>query len=126
VEGFPYVHRETVRFRDVDALGHVNNAVFLTYLEEARIGFLVPKGAEASGMILARVEIDFRAPLRTGDELEIGVRPAGVGTKSFELEYQVRAGDTVAAEAKTVLVSFDYETGRSVEVPQAWREALAA
>jgi acyl-CoA thioester hydrolase len=126
VEGFPYVHRETVRFRDVDALGHVNNAVFLTYLEEARIGFLVPKGAEASGMILARVEIDFRAPLRTGDELEIGVRPAGVGTKSFELEYQVRSGETVAAEAKTVLVSFDYETGRSVDVPQAWREALAA
>lgn len=126
MEGFPYVHRETVRFRDVDALGHVNNAVFLTYLEEARIGFLVPKGAEASGMILARVEIDFRAPLRTGDELEIGVRPVGVGTKSFELEYQVRAGDTVAAEAKTVLVSFDYATGRSVEVPQAWREALAA
>jgi acyl-CoA thioester hydrolase len=126
VEGFPYVHRETVRFRDVDALGHVNNAVFLTYLEEARIGFLVPKGAEAAGMILARVEIDFRAPLRTGDELEIGVRPAGVGTKSFELEYQVRTGETVAAEAKTILVSFDYETGRSVEVPQAWREALAA
>jgi len=126
VEGFPYVHRETVRFRDVDALGHVNNAVFLTYLEEARIGFLLPKGAEASGMILARVEIDFRAPLRTGDELEIGVRPAGVGTKSFELEYQVRAGDTLAAEAKTVLVSFDYATGRSVEVPQAWREAFAA
>jgi acyl-CoA thioester hydrolase len=120
------VHRETVRFRDVDALGHVNNAVFLTYLEEARIGFLVPKGAEAAGMILARVEIDFRAPLRTGDELEIGVRPAGVGTKSFELEYQVRTGETVAAEAKTVLVSFDYETGRSVEVPQAWKEALAA
>jgi acyl-CoA thioester hydrolase len=126
VEGFPYVHRETVRFRDVDALGHVNNAVFLTYLEDARIGFLVPKGADASAMILARVEIDFRAPLRTGDELEIGVRPVGVGTKSFELEYEIRSGNTVAAEARTVLVSFDYETGRSVEVPQAWREALAA
>jgi acyl-CoA thioester hydrolase len=126
MEGFPYVHHETVRFRDVDELGHVNNAVFLTYLEEARIGFLVPKGAEASGMILARVEVDFRAPLRTGDELEIGVRPVGVGTKSFELEYEIRTGDTVAARAKTVLVSFDYETGRSVEVPEAWREALAA
>jgi acyl-CoA thioester hydrolase len=126
VEGFPYVHRETVRFRDVDELGHVNNAVFLTYLEEARIGFLLPRGADASGMILARVEIDFRAPLRSGDELEIGVRPVGVGTKSFELEYEIRTGDTVAAVAKTVLVSFDYETGRTVEVPQAWREALAA
>jgi acyl-CoA thioester hydrolase len=126
VQGFDFMHRETVRFRDVDALGHVNNAVFLTYLEEARIAFLVPLGAEVSNMILARVEIDFRAPLRMGDEIEIGVRPANVGTKSFELEYEVRSGDAVAAEAKTVLVSFDYESGRSIELPESWREALAA
>lgn len=120
------MHRETVRFRDVDAIGHVNNAVFLTYLEEARIAYLLPLGAEVENMILARVEIDFRAPLRMGDELEIGVRPAGVGKKSFELEYEVHSGNTVAAEAKTVLVSFDYESGESVEVPKSWREALAA
>jgi len=126
VQGFDFVHRETVRFRDVDAMGHVNNAVFLTYLEEARIAFLQPFGAEPAGMILARVEIDFRAPLQIGDEIEIGVRPARVGEKSFDLEYEVRAGETVAAEAKTVIVSYDYETGRTVEVPQAWREALAA
>ncbi len=126
MQGFDFIHRETVRFRDVDALGHVNNAVFLTYLEEARIAFLVPLGAEVSNMILARVEIDFRAPLRMGDEIEIGVRPANVGTKSFELEYEVRSGDEVAAEAKTVLVSFDYESGRSIELPESWREALAA
>ena len=77
-------------------------------------------------MILARAEIDFRAPLRSGDELEIGVRPAAVGTKSFQLEYRGANGDTVAAEAKTVIVSFDYETGRSVDVPETWKEALAA
>ena len=126
MEGFDFVHRETVRFRDVDSMGHVNNAVFLTYIEEARIAYLLPFGAEVTNMILARVEIDFRAPLRTGDAIEIGVRPAGVGTKSFELEYQVRSADAIAAEAKTVIVSFDYESGRSVEVPQTWREALAA
>jgi acyl-CoA thioester hydrolase len=126
VEGFDFVYRETVRFRDLDSLGHVNNAVFLTYLEEARIGYLSPLGAEASNMILARVEIDFRAPLRMGVELEIGVRPARVGTKSFDLEYEVRSGDTLAAEAKTVLVSYDYASGRPVEVPESWREALAA
>jgi acyl-CoA thioester hydrolase len=126
VEGFDFVHRETVRFRDVDAMGHVNNAVFLTYIEEARIAYLLPFGAEVGHMILARVEIDFRAPLRAGDEIRIGVRPAGVGTKSFELEYEVRSAAALAAEAKTVIVSFDYESGRSVEVPQAWREALAA
>jgi acyl-CoA thioester hydrolase len=126
VEGFDFVHRERVRFRDVDGMGHVNNAVFLTYLEEARIAYLLRFGAEVGSMILARVEIDFRSPLRTGDEIEVGVRPATVGTKSFELEYEVRRGDTVAAEAKTVIVSFDYEAGRSVELPDTWREALAA
>ena len=124
MEGFDFVHRERVRFRDLDSLGHVNNAVFLTYLEEARIGYLVPHGAEAVNMILARVEIDFRASLREGDEIEIGVRPSKVGTKSFELEYEVRRGDTVAAEAKTVLVSYDYSNGRPVELPDSWREAL--
>jgi acyl-CoA thioester hydrolase len=107
-------------------MGHVNNAVFLTYLEEARIAYLLPFGAEVTNMILARVEIDFRAPLQSGDEIEVGVRPTTVGTKSFELEYEVRSGETVAAEAKTVIVSFDYESGRSVDVPESWREALAA
>jgi acyl-CoA thioester hydrolase len=126
VEGFDFVHRETVRFRDLDSLGHVNNAVFLTYLEEARIAYLDPLGAEASDMILARVEIDFRAPLRIGEELEIGVRPARIGTKSFDLEYEVHSGGTLAAEAKTVLVSYDYATRRPVELPESWREALAA
>ena len=126
MEGFDFVHRETVRFRDLDSLGHVNNAVFLTYLEEARIAYLVPLGAEASDMILARVEIDFRAPLRMGDELKIGVRPARVGTKSFDLEYEVHSGGELTAEAKTVLVSYDYATQRPVELPGSWREALAA
>lgn len=126
MEGFDFVHRETVRFRDVDSMGHVNNAVFLTYLEEARIAYLLPFGAEVANMILARVEIDFRAPLRMGAEIEVGVRPSTVGTKSFELEYEVRDGDTIAAEAKTVIVSYDYESGRSVELPETWREALAA
>jgi acyl-CoA thioester hydrolase len=126
VEGFDFVHRERVRFRDVDAMGHVNNAVFLTYLEEARIAYLLRFKAGVEEMIMARVEVDFRAPLGPGDELEIGVRPFSVGTKSFQLEYVVRSGETVAAEAKTVIVSYDYESGRPVELPETWKEALAA
>jgi acyl-CoA thioester hydrolase len=126
VEGFEFVHRETVRFRDVDAMGHVNNAVYLTYLEDARIAFLRPLGADVPEMILARAEIDFRAPLAEGDELEIGVRPVRVGSKSFELEYELRVGEKVAAEAKTVIVSYDYTAGRAVAVPDRWREGLAA
>jgi acyl-CoA thioester hydrolase len=126
VEGFDFVHRETVRFRDVDAMGHVNNAVYLTYIEDARIAFLRPIGADVPEMILARAEIDFRAPLAEGDEVQIGVRPLRVGTKSFELAYELRVGDRLAAEAKTVIVSYDYTAGRPVAVPDHWREKLAA
>ena len=122
----PFVHTETVRFRDVDALGHVNNAAYLTYLEQARIAFLAPMGADQTGMILARAEIDFRAQVGFGDEVEIEVEPLRVGTKSFELGYTVRVRGAVVAEAKTVLVAFDYATGATVAVPDAWRAALSA
>jgi acyl-CoA thioester hydrolase len=122
----PFVHTETVRFRDVDALGHVNNAAYLTYLEQARIAFLAPMGADQTGMILARAEIDFRAQVGFGERVDIEVRPLRVGTKSFELAYTLRVGETVVAEAATVLVAFDYATGRTVAVPDTWRAALSA
>jgi acyl-CoA thioester hydrolase len=121
-----FVHRETVRFRDVDAMGHVNNAVFATYIEQARIAFLSPNGAKVEEMILARLEIDFRSPAEAGETIEITVTPTRIGTKSFDLEYVLRAGDRVVAEAKTVLVAYDYEHTRSVEIPEGWKERLAA
>ena len=130
MDGFPFVHRERVRFRDLDGFGHVNNAVYMTYLEEARNALLRHLGladtvAEIT-MILARAEIDFRAQLEVGDEVEIGVRPARLGTKSFDLEYELRAGERVVAEARTVLVSYDYDAGTTMEIPDEWRRSLAA
>ncbi len=123
---FPFVHHETVRFRDLDAMGHVNNAVYLTYLEQARVTFLSPHGAEISSMILARCEIDFRSQLELGETVEIALTPSRVGTKSFELAYELRVGDRLAAEAKTVLVAFDYERGESKPLPDAWRKLLTS
>jgi len=71
-------HVEQVRFRDLDPMGHVNNAVFLTYIEQARVAFLAEVGAatglEDMNLIVARVEIDFKAPVRLGQEVEIAVR----------------------------------------------------
>ena len=82
MEGFDFVHRERVRFRDLDSLGHVNNAVFLTYLEEARIGYLVPHGAAA-----ANIEAD--------DSMVIG---GGIGPgKAKGQEGQLRAVAVVIA-----------------------------
>jgi acyl-CoA thioester hydrolase len=121
-----FVHLETVRFRDLDSLAHMNNAVYSTFIEQARIAFLSPHGAETENMILARLEIDFRSPAEFGETIEISVTPTRVGTKSFDLEYVLRAGERVVAEAKTVLVAYDYERGRSVEIPSEWKERLAA
>jgi acyl-CoA thioester hydrolase len=115
-----YFHRERVRFRDCDAMGHVNNAVYSTYLEEARIGVL----GGLHDFILARVEIDFRAELRAGEEVEVRTRCTRVGTKSFDLEHVISAGDRVVAEATSVLVSYDYDRGESVPVPDELRARL--
>jgi acyl-CoA thioester hydrolase len=120
VPEFPWTQRERVRFRDCDAMGHVNNAVYSTYLEQARIGIL---GA-LEPFILARVEIDFRAELRMGEEIEVRTRCSRIGTKSFDLEHVIAADGRVVAEAKSVLVSYDYERGESVPVPGQLRARL--
>jgi acyl-CoA thioester hydrolase len=122
----PFVHQETVRFRDLDALGHLNNAVYATFLEQARLAFLEPQGARVKSMILARLEIDFRSPVELGETVEITVTPARVGSKSFDLEYVLTVGDRAVAEAKTVLVAYDYENAQSMEIPKEWKERLAA
>lgn len=121
VADFRWVHREPVRFRDCDAMGHVNNAVYSTYLEQARIGVL----GGLSDFILARMEIDFRAELRHGEEVEVRTRCARIGTKSFVLEHELAADGRVVAEARSVLVSYDYERGESVPVPDELRARLA-
>lgn len=125
-----FVHRERVRFRDLDAMGHVNNAVFLTYIESARVAFLVDLGAAATledmSIIVARIEIDFRAPVGFGEEVEISVRASRFGEKSFDLDYVLTVSGKVVAEAKSVLVSYDYGKGEAVELPDEWREKLAA
>ena len=120
-EGWPWTQREHVRFRDCDAMGHVNNAVYSTYLEQARIGIL--GGLEP--FILARVEIDFRAELRAGEQVEVRSRCSRVGTKSFDLEHQIWAGDRLVADAKSVLVGYDYTSGASVPLTENQRRRLS-
>ena len=114
--------REHVRFRDCDAMGHANNAVYSTYLEQARIALM----GGLDEMILARVEIDFRAELRAGEEIEIRSRCSRVGTKSFDLEHEIRAGERLVAAAKSVLVGYDYAAGHSVPLTENQRRRLQA
>ena len=130
MEGFDFVHEEPVRFRDIDAMGHVNNAVFLTYIESARAAYFwhlgIARSLEDLTLVVARVEIDFRAPVSFPEVVEVGVRAGRFGEKSFGLDHELRVRGELAAEAKTVLVAYDYARAQTVEIPAAWREKLAA
>ncbi len=132
LNGYRFRFPVEVRFRDLDALGHVNNAVFLSYLESARIAWWlhVNRRSDLRGMdmILARVEIDYRSPVAFGESLEVGVRCASIGRSSFVLESALtepRSGRLVA-EARKVLVHYDYAAGRSTPVPEELRRKLLA
>ncbi len=116
--------RLTVRFRDCDPYGHVNNAVYLTYLENSR--FALWKAQDLKGVILARAEVDYRAQAKYGDELEVRTRLADLGKSSFQYEYEiidVASGATILT-AKTVQVRFDYESQRSVEMSDDFKARL--
>jgi len=118
-----------VRFRDCDPMGHVNNAVYLTYLELARFAYW--KAAEIERLagevsyIIARVEIDFRSPAVTGDVLDVGIRVTGFGRTSFSMAYEIRdEGGRLVATAKSVQVAYDYAAGKTVPLPDAIRERI--
>jgi acyl-CoA thioester hydrolase len=116
-----------VRYQDVDALGHVNNAIYATYLEEARVQYLpdVLGDTGAIEAVLANLEIDYRRPVTLEDGfVTVEIAVVDVGTKSVTFEYEVYASGDLAAEASTVQVAYDGETKESVEIPEEWRETL--
>jgi len=135
-DSFRHRTRLEVRFRDIDAFGHVNNAAFVTYLEQARIRYLVDnlqvETPQHLPLILASLQVDFRAPILFGQEVEIGTRVDWIGNTSFSLSHRMtagtgpQAGDRLAAEAATVLVAYDYATEQPIRVPDPWRVAFAA
>ena len=129
MEGFRFVHAQEVTFRDLDVFGHVNNAVYLTYIENARIGYmrevLGVESPEDLLVIVAKVNIDFRSRASLGEVLKIGARVSRIGTKSFDLDHEVRGPDArLVAVASTTLVTFDYRGDTTMPVPDLWRERI--
>lgn len=126
---YAYRHRLTVRFRDCDSMGHVNHAVYFTYLEQCRLTFwreLTGAPSPHTRVIIARAECDYRAPAFFGDELEVGLRVTAIGRTSFTLGYditQVASGRTIAS-GQTVMVSYDYEASRPQLLPESARTLL--
>lgn len=123
-----------VRFADTDGRQHVNNAKYLTYMEYARMRYYeVVWGWEwrptnAIGTVVARAELDYRQSALYGDTLTVYVRCSRIGNKSFNMDFLMtmpRAEEAVvSAEAKSVIVCFDYVNDHSIAVPDSWRTAM--
>jgi acyl-CoA thioester hydrolase len=112
--------KQYVRWGDLDAFGHVNNASYLIYAQEARFAW-----SKMLEMVVARAEVDFIAPIYTGDiyiDVEIWVHK--VGNSSFALTYEMKNGDELIARVKTVQVTVSMETKKSRPINDAERDFL--
>lgn len=129
----PYRHPVEVRFNDLDGMGHVNNALYHTFVEQARCRFLVAAGLWSGSMvpgqfpiILARTEMDFLAPVLWGEPLEVLAWIQALGRSSFTMGYVIRRDEQAVAAATAVLVWYDYDTGKSCPLPTDKAEKLRA
>jgi acyl-CoA thioester hydrolase len=120
--------RIDIRWRDIDAYGHVNQAVYLTHLEEVLDDWLRGVLDGTWHYVAAKVSIDYRTELRLEDRRVVGtVRPERIGTKSVTVRSELRAPDgRLAAEAELVIVARDPETGESRPLTDAERSAFEA
>ena len=121
-----------VRYGDLDPQGHVNNAKFLTYMEQARVAYMKELGLWNGGsflefgLIVAEIRISYHKPVLFGDPIEVGLRTTRIGNKSLNMEYSIEHSQTraVFARASSIGVAYDYALGQSIAVPDAWRAAI--
>jgi len=112
--------QQYVRWGDLDAFGHVNNATYLVYAQEARYAW-----SKMIEMVVARAEVDFIAPIYIGDfNLDIEIWVNKIGTSSFGVTYEMKNGDELVAVVKTVQVTVSMETKKSRPLNDAERDFL--
>ena len=129
-DDFRHRTRVEVRFRDLDAFGHVNNAVTTSYVEHGRIRYLrdvlgfSPVGEMP--MILAMIQVDYHIPIYFGESVDVASRVDWIGTTSLAMSHRLTAGDDAheVARATSVLVAYDYAESKPMPVPQEWRSTV--
>ena len=128
----PHVEPIQVRWGDMDSMGHVNNAVYFTYCESARMSYFeaVRLGEHREGgrfgPALAAANLNFRRQVRYPDDLEVVARVSAIGRSSFTMEYEIRRrdGGERMADGAGVIVWVDYEEGRSLPLPEELKESI--
>lgn len=127
MEAYDHAAEITTRFRDLDTNRHVNNAVYVSYLEQARAEYfsdvLGVHLADAE-IALARLELEFEAPVLLDDTVTVHTRVPELGGSSFPMEHAVEARDRLAATANSTIVPFDVVSESARPVPDTWREAI--
>ena len=132
MSAFRFYHPIEVRYGDLDPQGHLNNAKYLTYMEQARIAYIKHLGLWQGGsffdigVILADVRVTFKAPILWGQPIQVGVRVHRLGNKSFDLHYTIRDADTQVehASGETIQVAYDYHLAKTIPIPGNWRNTL--
>jgi acyl-CoA thioester hydrolase len=125
-----FTKRIDVPFADVDMMGHVNNAKYFTYLENARTEYIFSQeflsDPRKIGIIIARAELDFKSPSKWRDELTVKMRTSAVGNSSWVYDYEIinEKEKRLIAAGKTVQVSYDYRSGKSISIPKELRKKL--
>jgi acyl-CoA thioester hydrolase len=130
---FRFYHPIEVRYGDLDPQGHVNNAKYLTYFEQARIAYWIDMGFFTTdqsfmeiGVILADVHLTYLEPVYFGQQIKVGVHVARLGNKSMTWEQNVIDAESgkELAKAEIVIVAYDYKQEKTIPVPQEWREKI--
>lgn len=132
MSAYHFSHPIEVRYGDLDPQGHVNNAKYLTYMEQARVAYIrylgVWKGDSFLdiGIILAEVRVTFLKPITLGMDVRVAVRVSRLGNKSLTMEYRLEngPGGEQLASGDSVLVAYDYNSGKTIPVPPDWRQAI--
>ena len=133
----PFKHKTPIqiRFKDIDMMGHVNNANYITYFELARVMYfdaLKDEGVRIDwvneGVILAKIEMEYKQPMLLTDQVFVTTWVSRIGSKSFDMTCSiVRVVDGVEIEAAVglaVIVCFNYKTNETIAIPELWRRKM--
>ena len=130
---YRFYHPVEVRYGDLDPQGHLNNAKFLTYFEQARIQYWIQMGFFTKdqsfmeiGVIVADVHLTYLAPVYFGQDIKVGVRVAKLGNKSMTWEQNIVEADTgkELARGELIIVAYDYKDEKTIPLPHLWREKI--
>lgn len=130
---FHFYYPIQLRYSDLDTQWHVNNVKFVEFLEAARFAYLTQIGLWEGknfldlGLIVASVSVSYLKPLPPGASIRAGVRTSRLGNKSLDIDYVIENVNeaSTAATGKTVMVSYDYHTGKTTPISDRWRKLIS-